>query len=194
MRVRRTSLIKWSLVFLILTVACGDEESRRELENVRHIAAETPLYPGFVQLRSSDVHKTSHAAIIRCYSVRANDGDIRRFYSQLFASKGWALAKEEELGGWYPEGSYELTFRKGAYAIKLGHSNLDPGSGDCNYSLTYSWNPPEPLIGLNTSELRWPYASYANRHGKFGAREPSFSFRKVVSVASAGNKTNVPRA
>ena len=148
MRIRRSSLIKWSLVLLILAVGCGDEESRRELENLRRIAAETPLHPGFVQLRSSDFHKTSHAAIIRCYSVRANDGDIRRFYSQLFASKGWALAKEEELGGFYPEGSYELTFRKGAYAIKLGHSNLDPRSGECNYSLTYHWNLPEPLIDL----------------------------------------------
>lgn len=149
MKFRSSSLSKWLLVLLVLAVGCGDEESRRELENLRQIAVDTPLYPGFVQLRNSELHKTSHAAVVRCYSVRANDGDIRRFYSQLFASKGWALAKEEELGGFYPEGSYQLTFRKGPYAIVLGHSNQDDPTGECNYSLSYYWNPPEPLIGLS---------------------------------------------
>lgn len=148
MKFRNSSLTTLLLVLLILTAGCGDEESRQQLEILRQIAANTPLYPGFVQLRSSDLHKTSHATVIRCYSVRANDSDVRRYYSQLLASTGWTLAKEEKLGGFFPEGSYRLTFRKGAYAIVLGHTNLDDPAGECNYSLAYYWNPPEPLLDL----------------------------------------------
>lgn len=146
MKFRNSSLTKWLLVFVILTGACADEESRRELENLRQLAADTPLYSGFVQLRNSEYQKTSHASIIRCYSVRANDDDVKRFYTQLFPSKGWTPAEEEQLHGFYPEGSYRLTFRKGAYAVELVHNNLDSATGECNYALTYYWNPPTPLI------------------------------------------------
>lgn len=154
MKFRSSSFTKWLLVLLILLVGCDDEESRRQLEVLHQLAADTPLYPGFVQLRSSDYLKTSHATVIHCYSVRANDSDVRRFYSQLFASKGWTLAKEEELGGFHPEGSYRLTFRKGAYAVVLQHDNLEDPSGKCNYSLEYYWNPPEPLIDLTRGRSR----------------------------------------
>ena len=154
MKVRSTSLLKLLLVLLILTVACEDKESRRQVEILRQIAADNPLYPGFVQLRSSDFINVGHAGIVRCYSVRANDGDIRRFYSEVFAVKGWTLAEEQKLGGFHPEGSYRLTFRKGAYAIVLGHDNLADPSGECNYSLTYYWNPPEPLINLTRENLK----------------------------------------
>lgn len=146
MKVRSSSLIKWLLVLLVLTAGCEDEETRRQLDVLHQIAADTPLHPAFVQLRSSDYVNVGHAGVVRCYSAEANDADVRRFYSQVFASKGWALAEEEQLRGLYPEGSYQLTFRKGAYAIELGHSNLDPRNGVCNYSLTYYWNPPTPLI------------------------------------------------
>jgi hypothetical protein len=137
-----TSLTKCLLVLLILTAGCEDEESRQQLEILHQLAADTPLYPGFEQLRNSDYHKTSHATVIRCYSVRANDGDVKRFYSQLFESKGWTRAEEQQLGGFHAEGSYRLTFRKGAYAVVLQHDNLDNPSGKCNYSLAYYWNPP----------------------------------------------------
>ena len=147
MKVRRSSLIKWLVVFLILAAGCEDEETRRQLDVLHQIAAETPLHPALAQLRSSDFVNVGHAGVVRCYSAEANHADVRPFYSQMFASKGWTLTKEEErLGGFYPTGSYRLTFRKGAYAIVLEHSNLDPRSGECNYSLAYYWNPPTPLI------------------------------------------------
>jgi hypothetical protein len=149
MRFRRSSIIKCLLLLLIAASSCGgDEESKRELENLRQIAADTPLYPGFVQLGgNSEYQKTSHATVIRCYSLQAKDGDVRRFYSELFASKGWTLAEQENhLGGFFPEGSYRLTFRKGAYAIVLGHSNLDQPAGECTYSLAYYWNLSPPLM------------------------------------------------
>ena len=149
MKFRSSSLPKLLLVLLILAASCGDEESRQQLEILHQIAADMPLYPGFVQLRSTDLQKTSHATVIRCYSVEANDGEVRHYYTQLFESKGWTLAEEEKLGGFHPEGSYRLTFRKGPYAIVLGHDNLDDPSGKCNYSLAYYWNPPDPLIKLS---------------------------------------------
>lgn len=130
------------LVLLILTVGCEDKESRRQIEILRQTAADTPLYPGFVQLRSSDFVNVGHAGIVRCYSVRANDSDVKSYYSQLLASKGWTLAEEQRLGLLHPEGSYRLTFRKDAYAIVLGHDNFDDPAGECNYSLAYYWNPP----------------------------------------------------
>ena len=148
MKFRSSSLTKGLLVVLILTTAagCGDEESKRELENLRQIAADTSLYPGFVQLRNSEYQKTSHASIVRCYSVRADDDDVKRYYTQLFVSRGWARPEDEQLHGFYPGGSYRLTFRKGAYAIELVHSALNDPTGECNYSLAYFWNPPTPLI------------------------------------------------
>lgn len=142
MKFRSPSLTKCLLVLLILTAGCDDAESRRQLEILYQLAADTPLYPGFEQLRSSDYHKISHATVIRCYSVQANDDDVKRFYSQLFEAKGWTQAEEQELGGFHPEGSYRLTFRKAAYAVVLQHDNLDDPSGKCNYSLAYYWNPP----------------------------------------------------
>ena len=82
------------LAFLILIAGCEDEESKQQLAILHQFAADTALYPGFVQLRSSDYHKISHATVINCYSVRADDRDVKRFYSELFESKGWTLADE----------------------------------------------------------------------------------------------------
>ncbi len=126
MKFRSSSFTKLLLVLVILSAGRGDEESRQQLEILRQIAADTPLYPGFMQLRSSDYHKTSHATVIRCYSVRADDGDVRRFYSQLFASKGWTLAtlrcRSNSLSvgnqGWAGGGSWP-TDQKGRLRKKL---------------------------------------------------------------------------
>src|SRR5262245_861272 len=136
-----SSLIGSLLVLLILTAGCEDEGSRRQLGVLHQLAADTPLYPGFVQLRSSDFANTSRATVVRCYSVRADDSEVKRFYSQLLASKGWKLADEQQPGGFHPEGSYRLTFRKPPYAVVLQHDNLADPSDKCNYSLAYYWEP-----------------------------------------------------
>src|SRR5215510_14457720 len=142
MKFRRSS--SWTrglLVLLILTAACDDEESRRQLETLHQLAADTPLYPGFEQLRSSDYTNIGHATVVRCYSARANYGDVKSFYSQMLGSKGWSQPEEQQLGGFHAEGSARLTFRKGAYAIVLQHDAIDDPK-KCNYSLAYYWNPP----------------------------------------------------
>lgn len=139
---RRSSLIRGLLALLILTAACEDEESRRQLEVLHQLAADTPHYPGFEQLRSSDYVNVGHATVVRCYSARADYGEVKDFYSQALESKGWTSVDEQPLGGFHPEGSFRLTFRKAAYAVVLQHDNLDDSSGKCNYSLAYYWNPP----------------------------------------------------
>jgi hypothetical protein len=135
------------LVFSIFAAGCGDEESRREIEKLRQLAADTQVYPGFVQLRNGEYHKTSHALLIRCYSAQADGSDVKRFYSQQFEAKGWKLTEDKQSLGFFPEGSYVLTFRKGAYEIVLQHNNHN-NPRDCNYDFSYLWNPFEPLIKL----------------------------------------------
>lgn len=196
MKVRSSSLTKWLLVFLILAAGCNDEESRRQLGVLHQIAADTPVYPGFVQLRNSDLHKTSHAAVIRCYSARADDADVKRFYSRVFASKGWTIAGEEQLQGLYPEGSYQLTFRKGAYAVELGHTNRDPSNGECNYSLTYFWNPPTPLIYggfILDKESEYEIARFADGtiNSAFANTSPGYSWINTGYVAPLNQWTHL---
>ena len=138
-----SSAIGWFLVLLILSAGCDDEESRRKLETLNQLAADTPLYPGFEQLRSSDYQKVGHATVIRCYSGRAHYDDVKSFYSQALEAKGWQHAEDQPLGGFHAEGSARLTFRKGTYAVVLQYENVDDPSGRlCNYSLAYYWNPP----------------------------------------------------
>jgi hypothetical protein len=139
---RNSSLFTWSLLILFaLNTACEDE-GRQTLETLHQLADSTPLYPGFQQLTSNDYVKTNHALVLRCYSARANYADVKSFYAQVLEPKGWRQAEEQQLGGFFAEGSVQLTFRKANFAIVLDYANLDDPSGKCNYSLAYYSNPP----------------------------------------------------
>ncbi len=134
-------MAKCLLILLIFTAGCTDEESRRQVEVLRQLATDTPLFPGFVQIGSgTDWNKPNHAGVVRCYSVRANDEEVKTFYTRYFQSKGWSLDEKQELGGFHYQGSYILTFRKGQYAFKFGYENIDNPSGVCNYTLSYHWD------------------------------------------------------
>lgn len=153
MKVRKSSLLIMSVLVLLALTACEDEksdvETKRQLDVLKQMAADTPAYPGFGQFREDARFKGNTANVSRCYTARVNEGDVERFYKQLFESQGWKLTKEERSGGLFSdEKNYVLTFEKNSYAITLTYANVEANSGRCDYTLIYYFNRPTPLIDL----------------------------------------------
>lgn len=153
MKCRNSSFVILTLLVLLALTACGDDksdvETKRQLGILKQMVGDTPVYPGFAPLRGSEHLKDNRASVVRCYTARVNEVDVKRFYTQQFESQGWTLAKEERSGGlFYDDRNYVLTFRKGMYALSLSYSHYEDPSGQCNYTLIYYWNPPTPLINL----------------------------------------------
>ena len=70
------------LIVLALSVSfagCDDRESVQQLAKLRQIAADTPLYPGFNQIRLSDNNKIGDAILTIYYRSPASYDAVKDF-------------------------------------------------------------------------------------------------------------------
>lgn len=142
---KRIFRVKWKLpIFLVLTLSilsCDDAESRQQLAALHKLAADTPIFADFKEVRSSNANKPNHALFSRCYNSSSTYNEVKSFYSKTLTAKGWSAPEEETVYGSFgleeKKDSRKLVFRKAEYRISISYGPKD--SSGCNYAISYIW-------------------------------------------------------
>ena len=142
---KRIFSVRWKLpIFLVLTLSilsCDDAESREQLAALHKLAADTPIFVDFKEVRSYDSNKPNHARFSKCYNSSANYNEVKSFYSETLTARGWSLPEETTVYGSFgfeeKKDSRDLIFRKAKYSIAIAYGPKD--SSGCNYAISYIW-------------------------------------------------------
>ena len=140
-RQRSWDLPAMLLVLALVSVGCGDQESKHQLNILRQLAAKTPVYHGFKQVHSYDNHKIGDAILVLFYNSPADYDDVRSFYSKALLADGWVVSPQEERrsGILHSDDRVELVFRKAEYQIAIQRGSLDQNLSAKNFGITYLW-------------------------------------------------------
>lgn len=114
-----------------------DPEIQKKLEELRQLAAETPVYPDFKELFSFSGGKSAFGYYTVYYDVPAYSPGleaIKKFYLDALVAKGWSLSEEDSYG------RESVQFRKGEYSIYIQPNYGQPA--DWDYSVSYGWRAP----------------------------------------------------
>jgi hypothetical protein len=144
MRVSRIrALMAVSLCALTLSSSCVSAAGKRQMQFLRQLASELPVYPGFKQASSTERPGSGSGMMMRCYVAQANYDDVKRYYSQLLVSREWRIVGDHEKADLFGMGSPYIVYRKSNYAVFLADNRkIDGSQGTCDFSLTFWWNPP----------------------------------------------------
>ena len=118
----------------LFLVGCMSSEEKKTLETLQHLAAETPMYPGFSQVGSTHVIKNGRGTLALFYQSPASYGrEVKGFYIKELTARGWGVDEERTYGG----NTLGITFLKGEYSIVVNYSS--PRDQNWDYAINYSW-------------------------------------------------------
>lgn len=131
---------------ILYTVAAGfavafaiamskDPESEGKLAQLRQMAAETSLPPGFQKRHTSESNKRGRAMLVIRYYSPAGYEEVKGFYSTLLVAKGWETPVEKSSASLLGLGSVtrSLTFRSGEFLIVISEEESS------QFSFIYRW-------------------------------------------------------
>lgn len=125
----------------ILIVIIKNPDDEKRLQTLRQIAAETPLYPNFKQINSSEGAKSTSAIVTVWYQVptySTSFDQVKEFYVKELSAKGWGSPQEDNINRVLGGEERELSFQKGEYRIYISWQSSSPNE----YSIDYSWRRP----------------------------------------------------
>ena len=134
-RERRRGVLWLALVIVVCFSGCEDEESKRHLNFLNQLAAET-RYPDFKQSAVSDNNKRGIARLFVYYKSSAQIADVNAFYSKTLTAKGWTSSPREGRNGILATWS-GLVFQQGNYKIAISNE-----THNADYVIAYVWERP----------------------------------------------------
>jgi hypothetical protein len=108
------------------------EANRKYVPELRKLAEQTPIYPGFQKIGEEVVLKQTMVSFFTYYKSDAKFSDIRNFYDHILTKQGWRLS--ERFGG--ASGESTIVYRRGDYEITVAQ-----GDWSERYSIVFLWNP-----------------------------------------------------
>jgi hypothetical protein len=142
MKSRSATVRAAALTSLVLTIAVLPSCGKDHFKVLRQIADESPLFPGFQQMSSSDKIDLDHATLTLCYNSSTSIdrmADVESFYTRVFTERGWTVIPEQELKrNFLPSiiSVDDFGFRKGEYSVGIMRGD---GVGGCHWFITYVW-------------------------------------------------------
>ncbi len=139
--------IGWSALALLLltpmllSVLIKNPDDEKRLQILRQIAAETPIYPDFKQINSSEGAKSTSAIVTLWYQVPAYSTSfyqVKDFYTKELLARGWNSPENFELNRILDGEVREVSFHKGEYRISVYWEESSPNK----YGISYSWWRP----------------------------------------------------
>jgi hypothetical protein len=131
---RHTAII---LLTVLLSANCfTNPEEAKKLDELRRIAADTPIYTDFRQIDSNYMMKSTVVDLGFFYQSTASFDEVKAFYVKGLSAKGWSSSEEQNLS----DDNRELTFVKGPYSIVVEYDSAS--RQQWNYAITYAWERP----------------------------------------------------
>ncbi len=110
-----------------------DPESQKRLTQLRQMAAETPLLPGFQKRRTSENSKRGRAMLTLTYTSPAKYEEVRDFYSKELVAKGWGPPVEKSHSFVFGPETKSITFQSGEFLITIGEGESS------EFTFIYRW-------------------------------------------------------
>src|ERR1043165_3792026 len=88
-RSRRTLSLSLMFALFVITSNCGGETEKMQVEELRKIAAQTPIYPGFKKTDENVVLKQGMVYFTTDYETTAKFSDVKTFYDRTLKEQGW---------------------------------------------------------------------------------------------------------
>jgi hypothetical protein len=121
---------------MLVGLTCSGERERRQIVELRRIADQTPLYPGFQKVGEKLVVKPGKVSLSINYKSNAQFSDIELFYDHMLADKGWGSGKQPPSSIFVGKQNY-VTYRRGDYLIGIAKDNSQRDTFD----IVFEWDP-----------------------------------------------------
>lgn len=132
------SLVLLALILVSLVmVGCGGEIEKKQALELRKMAAETPLYPGFQKTGEKVVLKQGMVYFFTYYSAKVAFADVKAFYDRALERQGWGPPQQSGPSLFRSGNANWVMYRKGDYVVSVTqHQDSNEG-----FSVVYEWNP-----------------------------------------------------
>ena len=113
------------LTLLVVSASgCAGDIEKRQAVELRKIASQVPVYPGFRKLGEKVVLKHGMVSFFNFYQSNDEFSEIRKFYDQFLTKNGWVLEERDE-------------YRRGDYVIAV--LKLERSEG--KFDIVFIWRP-----------------------------------------------------
>ena len=132
----------WALIIIPLVVVFGylpfteGEANKKYVPELRKIADQTPLYPGFQKIGEWVVLKRDMVCFSTSYKSDAQLEDVKAFYMRELPVKGWTPPKPPSTSV-IEFDSHRGSYRRGDYFLDLHQDGREPN----NFSIVFIWDP-----------------------------------------------------
>jgi hypothetical protein len=106
-----------------------------KLREVQQLSSAIPIFPAFTESGTNYSSGYTLANITKYYNSNANYDEVKEFYSDMLAEKGWTLLRESSIGG---NGGKELAYQKDDFSIIIFYAGMNSNSG-YNYAVNFVW-------------------------------------------------------
>ena len=110
------------------------DASKPYVPELRKIADQTPLYPGFQRTGEKVVLKQNMAYFFTNYQCDAQFADIEAFYARVLPQQGWTPPKRINS---FPYDMNDDHYRRGDYFIVVDQSDARSN----RFSIVFIWAP-----------------------------------------------------
>jgi hypothetical protein len=122
--------------FALVVVSCTGEAEKQQVVELRNIAAQTPIYSGFQKTGEKVVIKRGMVYFFNYYRSGADFSDIKRFYDDALAEKGWGQPQQPAPSIFVGQAHF-VSYRRGDYVIDI---EQDASRGD-SFDIVFKWDP-----------------------------------------------------
>jgi hypothetical protein len=128
------------LFFLLIlggaSISCVGDVEKKQVEELKRIASQTPVFPGFQQTGEKAVLKRGVVYLFIFYRSQAQFSEVKSFYTTELASRGWG-APQQDPPSLLVGDKNSVSYRRGEYLIVVEHA----GSQTDNFDVVFKWEP-----------------------------------------------------
>jgi hypothetical protein len=141
----RNLLIQVTLLFAFLLLVyywqqTSPNRNDAKLKELRQLAAETAVFPGFKELATYDSSRATDAGVYKHYYSPSSFQEVVQFYSSELSRSGWMISGEKSWrsGFGFGTSNKKLIFEKGDIIITVQYTGNNP-TDTWNYAISFLW-------------------------------------------------------
>lgn len=124
-------------ILAFIGCSCAGEVEKKQVVELKKIANQTPLYPGFQKTGEKVVLKRGMVYFFTFYQSRTQFSDVKNFYDRVLAEKGWGPPQQPGPSIFVPRSANFVSYRREQYVINVEQD----GSRRDNFDVVFIWDP-----------------------------------------------------